>query len=285
MLHIVTDSATDMPADWLQRYNIRVIPVNIHFGERTFLQGIDLDTEGFYRLVDKSGLIPKTSQPSPHQFQTFYERIARPGDTILSIHVTSKLSGTYQSALAAAAALKEKFRIIPFDSLAGSAAVGWMCREARQLAAANQPLDAILQRLETMRKRLRIFFALDTLEYARRSGRVNALQAALVSALRVKPLVHLQNGELVMFEKIRTRAASLRRILQLGHEALGNQPVYLSVVHARDPETGQQILKKAQQMFNVAESNLVDLSISVAANLGPGTIGIVLYPVSGESYD
>ncbi len=280
MLHIVTDAAADMPPSWRQRYNIHVIPVNIHFGERTFLQGIDLDNEGFYRLVDESGVIPKTSQPSPHQFQEFYEKIARPGDRILSLHVTKKLSGTFNSSVAAAASLRDRFHITPFDSLAGSAAIGWMCREARQLAEAGQPLEAIVQRLEAVRQRVHIFFALDTLEYARMSGRVNAIQAALVSALRVKPIVQLQDGKLPMIEKIRTRSASLRRILQLGQAAVGDQPVYLSVAHARDPQAGRNLLEKARQAFNVVESNLVDLSISVAANLGPGTVGIVLYPAN-----
>ena len=112
------------------------------------------------------------------------------------------------------------------------------------------------------------------------SGRVSALRAALVSALRVKPIVHLQEGELLMREKIRTRTASLKRILQLGMQAFGDQPVYLSIAHARDPQAGEDLLHKAQAMFNAVESNLVDLSISVAANLGPGTVGIVLYPAN-----
>ena len=94
MLHIVTDGAADVPVEWEKDYDIDIIPINIQFGEKTYLQDIDLDSEGFYKLVDETRKIPKTSQPSPHQFIEFYKRIAREGDTILSIHVTSKLSGT-----------------------------------------------------------------------------------------------------------------------------------------------------------------------------------------------
>jgi len=117
MFHIVTDSATDMPPEWEKEFGIEVIPVNIHFGEHTYRQGVDLSNEDFYRLVDESGTIPKTSQPNPSQFVQFYQRIAQAGHTILSIHVTSKLSGTFESAVAAARELAGQFNIIPFDSL------------------------------------------------------------------------------------------------------------------------------------------------------------------------
>ncbi|TSA47481.1 MAG: DegV family EDD domain-containing protein, partial [Chloroflexi bacterium] len=111
MLRIVTDGAADVPAGWEKEYEIDVIPINIQFGEKTYLQNVDLDSEGFYKLVDESKKIPKTSQPSPHQFMEFYKKIAQKGDTILSVHVTSKLSGTYASAVAAAEELKNMFRV------------------------------------------------------------------------------------------------------------------------------------------------------------------------------
>src|SRR4030042_4148592 len=102
MIRIVMDSAGDTPAGWLKEYDIQVIPINIHFGDQMFLQGVDLSNADFYRLVDESGVIPKTSQPTPQQFIDFYKRIAEPGATIISIHITSKLSGTLDSAVIAA---------------------------------------------------------------------------------------------------------------------------------------------------------------------------------------
>jgi len=123
MLRIVMDSAGDVPAGWNQQFDIQVIPLNIHFGEQTFLSGIDLSNADFYRMADESGVIPKTSQPSPQQFIDFYRRVAQPGDTILSVHVTGKLSGTLASAESAARELAGEFNVYPFDSASGSAAM------------------------------------------------------------------------------------------------------------------------------------------------------------------
>src|SRR5574342_297431 len=120
MLRIVTDGAADILPAWKAEYGIDVIPVNIMFGERSYLQYEELDNEGFYKLVDETRRIPKTSQPSPHQFVEFYRKVARKGDTILSIHITAKLSGTYASAVAAAEELKDEYKVIPVDSTSGS---------------------------------------------------------------------------------------------------------------------------------------------------------------------
>src|SRR4030042_164402 len=102
MLRIVIDGGGDIPAEWASQYDIQMIPINIHFGEQMFLQGVDLSNADFYRIVDESGVIPKTSQPTPQQFIDFYQRVAKAGDTILSLHITSKLSGTLASAQLAA---------------------------------------------------------------------------------------------------------------------------------------------------------------------------------------
>ena len=141
MLRIAIDTAGDIPSEWIDELDVQMIPINIHFGEKMFLQGVDLDNEGFYRLVDDTGTIPKTSQPTPQQFIEFYKKIANPGDDILSIHVTSKLSGTYASAELAARELEGEFNVIPFDSAAGSAAQGFMAREARLLERSGATLD------------------------------------------------------------------------------------------------------------------------------------------------
>lgn len=279
MLRIVTDGAADMPPGWAQEYDIQVIPVNIHFGEKTYLQNVDLDTEGFYRLVDESHKVPKTSQPSPHQFIEFYKRIAQAGDTILSIHVTSKLSGTFASAEAAARDLAGQFRVIPFDSLTGSAGIGMMCRVARMMERGGAGVDVILQRLEKMREQCRIVLALDTLEYARMSGRVGTLQAALASVLNVKPIAMLKDGTINMVEKVRTRHASLERLVEMMVEEFAGKPVDMTVVHSRDPESARALEAQVRQRFNIRELFVTDLSISVAANLGPGTVGLVIYPV------
>lgn len=278
MLRIVTDGAADMPPAWVQEYDIDVIPVNIHFGDKTYLQNVDLDNEGFYRLVDESHKVPKTSQPSPHQFMEFYKRIAEAGDTILSIHVTSKLSGTFASAEAAARDLAGQFRIIPFDSLTGSAGIGMMCRVARMMERAGASIEDIVHRLEKMRAQCRIVLALDTLEYARMSGRVGTLQAALASVLNVKPIAMLKDGAINMVEKVRTRHASLERLVEMMADEFAGKRVDMTVVHSRDPHSAQTLVEKVKARFDIRDLFVTDLSISVAANLGPGTVGLVIYP-------
>ncbi|MBN2388725.1 MAG: DegV family protein [Anaerolineales bacterium] len=281
MLRIVTDGAADMPPGWEQEYDIQVVPINIHFREHTYLQGVDLSNEGFYRLVDESGTIPKTSQPTPFQFKALYKRIARAGDTILSLHVTSRLSGTFDSAVSAARDLGEKFRLYPFDSGSGSAALGMMCREARLLDQAGASIHKILERMEEIRRNVSIVLTLGSLRYARMSGRVGTLQAALASMLDVKPIVVLCDGVLEMAERVRTRGRAINRLVELLQARFDRQPVNVAAVHARDPRAAEDLLIRARKLFNVREAILTDLSIAVAANLGPGTVGLVIYP-AGE---
>jgi DegV family protein with EDD domain len=279
MLHIVTDGAADVPAVWEKEFEIDIIPINIQFGEKTYLQNVDLDTEGFYKLVDETKKIPKTSQPSPHQFMEFYKKIAQKGDTILSIHVTSKLSGTYASAVAAAQELKDVFKVVPFDSAGGSLGLGLMCREARKMDRDGKSVGQIVKYLEGIRDRVRVILTLNTLEYARMSGRVGTFSAALASLLNVKPIAVLKNGVVDMVEKVRTRKVALDRVIEMAVEEFGNQPIYLGIVHARDLASGNALMVEAKKRFNSKDTVLIDLSISLAANFGPGTVGLVLYPI------
>jgi len=279
MMRIVTDGAVDIPDGWGKEYDIHVIPINVHFGEKTYIQNVDLTLDGFYKLVDdKSSAFPKTSQPSPHQFVEFYKKNFQPGETILSIHITSKLSGTYASAVAAAEEVKGTYNVVTFDSLAGSMGVAFMCRTVRELEKTGKSIEEIIRHLESIRDKTFIILTLDTLEYARRSGRVGALSASLASMLNLKPLALLKDGLVETVDKVRTRKSALARVIALGQELVGTKPVHLGVVHARDVESGKALLEEAKKHFNVKSSEMTDLSISLAINFGPGTVGLVLYP-------
>jgi DegV family protein with EDD domain len=273
------DTTGDIPVDWLEAYDIQVIPINIHFGEQTFYQGVDLTNQDFYNLVEKSGKIPKTSQPTPKQFENFYRKIANPGDTIISIHVTSKLSGTFASAEIATRDLKDVYNIYPFDSGGGSVGMGFMCREVREMDRKGFGVKEILKRLSAIRKGTEIILTLDTLEYARMSGRVKAIQAALASVLNVKPIVVLTDGILDVTEKVRTRGRSLERVIEKMQKRVGNKMVNLAVVHAQDPKIGEKLLARVRETFEFRDLIFSELSIGIAANLGPGTVGIVACPV------
>jgi DegV family protein with EDD domain len=280
MFRIVTDGAVDIPAEWYQEFDIQRIPINVHFGEaKTFIQDVELSMDEFYKLVDSKSLPhPKTSQPSPHQFVEFYKKIAQPGDTILSIHITSKLSGTYASAVAAAEELKGTYNIVPVDTLGGSMGTAFMCRSARQMERAGKSVEEIVKFIESVRSKTLIILTLDTLEYARLSGRVGALRSALASALNLKPIAMLKDGLVDMVDRVRTRKAAFERVVELAKEHAGSQPVSLGVVHARDLAAAQVLMEQAKKSLNVKEAYLTDLSISLVINFGPGTVGLVLYP-------
>ena len=280
MLKIVMDSAGEIPQEWRSEYDVEVIPVNIHFENKTYQQGVDLSDDDFYQIADSTGVIPKTSQPTPQQFIELYKRIAKASDTILSLHISSKLSGTFNSAVLAAQELKNKLNIIPYDTGSGSAAVGFMCKEARQLDKAGATLQAILARMDVIRQNINVVLTLDTLDYARRSGRVKALPAALASLIKIKPVIILKDGALDMREIVRTRQRAINRVLEIIHQQVDDRLINVAVVHSRSIDAAKQLLQKVNETLHVNEVILSDLSIGVAANLGPGTIGIIAYAVA-----
>ena len=279
MLHIVMDGSGDMPPEWAAEYDIAVVPIHLHIGDRTYLQGVDLSDEDFYRVVDETHNIPKTAIPSPYHFKEFYRRIAAPGDTILSLHLSSKLSGMFESARQAANELAGEINVIVMDTLNGSAGLGYMCRDARLLDRAGETVQSIVAHMEYIRQNISIIFTVDNLEYARLSGRVKALQAALSSLLNIKPIIALHAGALDMAERVRTRQKALTYIIDAMRQNVGEQLVNVAVVHARAPEAGQELLERVRQALNCHEIILTKLSIAVSAHLGPGTVGIVAYPV------
>jgi DegV family protein with EDD domain len=279
---IVTDGAVDMPEGWEKEYDIHILPLWVHFGERVYTQGIDVGPENFYDLVRENRSMPKTSLPSLQQVVDFYREIATRGDDILSIHLGHKLSGTFSVIQAAAQELANELNVVPFDSGAGSAAMGWMCREARLWERSGAAMTEIVRRLEKIRQQLTLIFTVDNLEFAQLSGRVNSLQSTISSLLRIKPIIMLRDGLLFAGEKVRTRQKALDRILDCVGERVGKRRILMAVVHAADPMTAQVLVDKAKTLFNIKELIVTELSIPVAAHLGPGTVGIVAIPVEED---
>jgi len=282
VLRIVTDGAADMPLEWEQQYGIHVLPLRVSFGEETYIQGPDFTRDDFYRLVREKRIIPKTSLPSIGQIKAFYQSIAQAGDTIISIHVSSKLSGTYATVQTAASELADEFKIVVFDSLAGSAAEAFLAREARLMDRAGAALPEIIQRLEGIRQRILITFTINTLDYAYLSGRITAIQSLFATALNVKPIIVLREGLLDMADKVRTRHRSLDHVLRELQKKLDRRLVNIAVVHAADPATAQELYKKVTALLNVKDAIITDLAIPVAAHLGPGAIGVIAYPENEE---
>ena len=280
MLRIVMDSAGDLPVEWISKYDINVIPVNVHLGNEVFLEGVDLTPDQFYSWVKETGKVPKTSQPAPQQYIKLYNDIAKPGDVILSIHLTSKLSGTYESAVLAARELKDApFRVIPFDTLSGTGIQGYMCREAREMDRRGASVDEILERLEKVRDNNQVIFTVDSLDFAQKSGRVQMLEAILATVLKIKPIITIKEGTMAVADKVRTRKASLEYIVQEMSRRMGKNLINAAIMHANDLATALEISEKVKGILNVKNLFVEELSIGIASHLGPGTVGIVAYPV------
>jgi len=280
MLRIVMDSTGDLPVEWISKYDINVIPVNVHLGNEVFLEDLDLTPDQFYSWVKETGKVPKTSQPAPQQYIKLYKDIAKPGDVILSIHLTSKLSGTYESAVLAARELQDApFRVIPFDTLSGTGIQGYMCREAREMDRRGASVDEILERLEKVRDNSQVIFTVDSLEFAQKSGRVQKLEAILATILKIKPIITIKEGTMAVADKVRTRKASLEYILQEMSRRMGKNLINAAIIHANDLATALEISEKVKGILNVENLFVEELSIGIASHLGPGTVGIVAYPV------
>lgn len=278
-IKIVADSTCDLPANYLRDYDIGIVPINIQFGNDSFQEGVNIDQTTFYKKVEELGIIPQTSQPSVGQFIDAYRAYARQGyDTIISLHVTGKLSGTLNSAMLAAQQIESEIRVLPYDSQAGSAALGFMCVDAVEMARAGNSADDILATLDRKRPLTRIFLTLASTKYAQMSGRISNFQGFLAAMLNIKPIVSLQEGNLLPTGRVRTRAASLAHLLELTKDAAGNTPVKFAVIHGEALEEAQPILEQGKKLLNCTDTFIDDVAISLAVHFGPGVIGTVIYP-------
>jgi fatty acid kinase fatty acid binding subunit len=279
MIRIVTDSACDLPAELYEKHNITVVPINIQFGTETYEDGITIDRPTFFRKIRELGVLPTTSQPSAGQFERYYNRLAEEGATdLVSIHVTAKLSGTYQSADLARKMVAGRVQVYPFDSACGSVGQGFMALEAARMAEAGESVSDILARLDTIRSRISLVLTLKDLRYAQMSGRVGKLQGSLASLLNIKPIVILEDGLIDVAEKVRTRRKAIGRMIEIVAEQVGtSQPVHLASIHAEAPEEGRLLLEQAKSIFNCRETFLSNLTTTLVVHFGPGTLGLVAY--------
>ncbi len=279
MIRLVTDSTCDLPAEWRSHLDVTVVPINIQFGTETYLEGVTIDESTFYRRVNELGMIPKTSQPAPGMLADIYRQLGQSGDDVLSLHVTGKLSGTVNSAEQARKMVADAVRVEVFDSLGGSAGLGFMVWEAHTLVQAGASMEDILGRLSYIRDHLQIVLTLKTLKYAQMSGRVTTIQHVLASLLDLKPIITLEDGSLDVTGRIRTRRQALARMLDLVEERVGTGPLHLAIIHAHAPQEAHHLMDEAQYRFRCEHSFIAALATSIAANLGPGTLGVVAYPV------
>jgi DegV family protein with EDD domain len=279
MIKIITDSTCNLPRHVLAEHDIRIAPVSIQFGTETYEEGIDIDRELFYRKIEQLGMIPTSSQPTPAWFAKHYRELTDQGHSIIVITVTSKHSGTYNSAMLGKQMVPEA-NVAVVDSLSVSLGTGWMVLEAAEAIKAGKLREMILQRLEEIRARLHVTLTPATLKYLQMSGRVGRLQSALGSLLDLKPIIAIKDGTLEAIQNVRTRSKALERLLERTEQLVGTKnPINAAVVHAQVPHEGRALLDQVKRRFNCQRILSHDLVASLAVHGGPGVIGLIAYKV------
>lgn len=275
-IHIVTDSTSDLTPALLAELGaeVHVVPLTVHFGEEEYKDGVDLDTKGFYEKLKAGGEMPRTSQPSPAAFLDVYQKVANPGDVILSFHISSRLSGTHQSAVLAARQVEER-RVEVLDTRSVSLGLGLIAAQAARDAKEGKDVEEILATSRELIGKVRILFVVDTLEYLQRNGRIGRAQALVGGLLSIKPILTLEDGVVTPVEKVRGKAKALARIVELACEHAGKVRMG-GVMHAAAPEEAQEFRSELERRLGVEKLYLAELGPTVGTHVGPGTLGVVL---------
>jgi DegV family protein with EDD domain len=277
MVKIVTDIEANLAPELMERFDIKTMPLWIHFGEKSYQEGISITRQDFYKRLTSSSDFPKTSQASVGQFVELYRPIVEAGHEIVSIHLSSGLSGTYQSAVGAVEQMEEG-KISVVDSRQASLAQSLLVWRAAEWAEAGIGREEIITRLKPMIKHTRLFFVVDTLEYLRRGGRIGGASALLGTLLQVKPILTLKDGLVDTYDKARTRKRALARLKEIALKvAEGNTGVDLAVLHAECPEVAESLAEKLEPTLE-PKRRIIDLiGPGIGAHIGPGAIGVSIY--------
>lgn len=276
---IVTDSTAYLPANLLKELDIHVIPLSIIWENETLRDGVDLQPVDFYRRLSSAKSLPTTSQVTVPAFEEMFKKLLEQGNDVLGIFLSSKLSGTFESAVLA----RERSEHLPgagakiavVDSLSTSMAMGWTVLAAAHAAQRGENLAACQRIAESARDQSGLLFVVDTLEFLHRGGRIGGAQALVGTALKIKPVLEMQNGRIESVEKIRTRRKAFARLLELGIERIGSRtPVRIAISHGDAEAEAQALLETVRARLHPVESFCCPLSPVIGTHTGPGVVGI-----------
>lgn len=278
-IKIVTDSTSDLTVEMYSRHDIAVVPLNVHFGDENYKDKVDLTPEQFYSLLKTSPHHPKTSQPSPADFKKVYADLLKNGKEIISLHISSKMSGTVQSAELAKKELGfENIHIV--DSGLVSLPLGLLALECANARDNGKSVEDILALTEKLKKEIKIYFIVNTLEYLQKGGRIGKAQAIIGGLLNIKPILTVSDGLVTPFEKIRGSQKVLARLTGLFSGYLDGRDsalVRLGFAHADHSELLGQLKSKIDSYYNTSQSIVADIGPVVGAHAGPGTLAITFY--------
>jgi DegV family protein with EDD domain len=272
---IVTDSTADLPPELAATRSITVVPLTLNFDGKALLDGVDIRPDEFYRRLHSVTAHPTTSQPSPGRFAEVYKSLLADHDSVVSIHISQKLSGTHESARQAAAMTDAK-RVRVIDSELVSMSLGLITLAASSLAASGKDGAAIEAKVLDMRASIQTYFSVATLEFLRRGGRIGRASALLGSVLQVKPVLCIRDGLVTPLERVRTFERALNRVVELTREVDRGHGVCIIVGHADAEADAQRI---ARELDPIAETLMIQpLGPVVGAHAGPGVVGVGCYP-------
>lgn len=273
---VVTDSVAMLPVQLATDLGIRVVPIVLNLGERSYRDGIDLTTKEFYRLLRTVEELPTTSAPSAGEFVRVLEEALADADAVVAIHVSSELTSVVRIAQLAARAITDK-PVHVIDSRSATMAEGFVALAAARAARAGADLDAVVAAAEGVRSRVRFFAFLETLEYLRRGGRVGAATALMGNAIQLKPIVHVVDGQVAPLARPRTRRKATQAMLDIMAAEVADQPVHAAVLHADSLEDAQDLRNRVERQFNCLELHVSELTPVMGTHTGPGLLGLAYY--------
>lgn len=274
---VVTDSTAYLSQAEQDQYTIHVVPLSVIFDQETFAEGVDIEVSTFYDKVREAKELPKTSQPPIGEFVNLFEKLAKDYDEVVTIHLSSGISGTYQGAVQAGE-MVDGIDVYGFDSEIACAVQGFYVIEAGKMAKEGASAKEIIAKLNDMKQTMRAYFMVDNLSHLQRGGRLSAASALIGGLLQVKPILHFENKVIVPFEKIRTRKRALKRVEELLGEDVAEYPdIEAVVIHANCETEGKEWLATLQEKYPTVHFKLGYFGPVIGTHLGEGSLGMGWY--------
>ncbi len=274
---ILTDSTAYIPKEIRKSLHIHMIPLSVTFGNETYREEIDINAEQFFIEVKQHKHLQTTSQPPIGLFVETFETLAKEYDAVISIHLSSGISGTYQGAVTAGN-MVSGIQVYPYDSEISCMAQGFYAIEAAQMALEGKSPEDIIARLDEMKQSLRAYFMVDDLAHLQRGGRLSGAQAFIGSLLQVKPLLHFENKVIVPFEKIRTRKKAVKRIEELfAEDAKTGVPLKAAIIHANRLEEAEAWKQELSEVYPHVDFVISYFGPVIGTHLGEGALGLTWY--------
>jgi len=273
-VRIVTDSTSDLSLTVCEELGISVVPLTVFFGEVAYRDRVDLDSDQFFRMLAKSGELPKTSQPSPALFEETYRRLTADGSDVLSIHLSARLSGTVRAAEIARDALRGTGRVEVIDVTSASLGLGLIVMAAARLAKQGAEMRDIASLVRRLSPNVHILFVVDTLEYLQRGGRIGRANALLGALLNIRPILKLEDGEIHPVEKVRTRSKALDRLVEFVE--LFPHIDELAIVYSAESADVENLLRRIDPIFPRDRIVQGKYGPVIGTHAGPNGLGVIV---------